>query len=138
MFTFKRMRFWLFLLLLTVCWHTAVTVSAQGLVGAPVDPRQVGGSSIGSLSDYAYDNARDMVRIATGVSVLLACLFGWYRSRKVSGKHLVKELVLLVLVPLAIYFGGVYSINNVGGLGGCPVASLLRAGLSCSGCFFSF
>jgi hypothetical protein len=138
MFSFKRMRFWLVLLLLSVCWQAAVTVSAQGLVGAPVDPHGPRFHEAGLLADYAYDNARDMVRIATGVSVLLACLFGWYRSRKVSGKRLVKELVLLVLVPLAIYFGGVYSINNVGGLGGCPVASLLRAGLSCSGCFFSF
>ena len=117
MFSFKSMRFWLVLLLLTVCWHSAITVSAQGLVGAPVDPRQVGGSSVGSLADYGYDSARDMVRIATGVSVLLACLFGWYRSRKVSGKRLVKELGLLVLIPLAVYLGGVYSINNIGGIG---------------------
>ena len=122
MFSFKSMRVGLVLLLLTVCWHAVASVSAQGLVGAPVDPRQVGGSSVGSLADYGYDCARDMVRIATGVSLLLACLFGWYRSRKVSGKRLATELVLLVLVPLAIYLGGVFSINNVGGLGGCQVA----------------
>ncbi|MBP9094043.1 hypothetical protein KBI23_23685 [bacterium] len=138
MFSFKLIRAGLVLLLLTVCWHAAVTVSAQGLVGAPVDPRYGQGSEIGGLAAPGYDGVRDMVRIATGVSVLLACLFGWYRSRKVSGKRLVKELVLLVLVPLAIYFGGVYSIRNVGALGPCQVASLLRAGLSCSGCFFSF
>lgn len=122
MFSFKSMRSWLVLLLLTVCWHAVASVSAQGLVGAPVDPRYSQSTVVGTLADYGYDCARDMVRIATGVSVLIACLFGWYRSRKVSGKRLVKELVLLVLVPVAIYFGGVYSINNVGGLGGCQVA----------------
>lgn len=122
MFSIKRTRFWLVLLLLTVCWHAVASVSAQGLVGAPVDPRYPEGYEIGGLAAPSYDGVRDMVRIATGVSVLLACLFGWYRSRKVSGKRLVKELVLLVLVPLAIYFGGIYSIRNVGALGPCPVA----------------
>ena len=75
MFSFKRMRFWLVLLLLSVCWQAAVTVSAQGLVGAPVDPHGPRFHEAGLLADYGYDCARDMVRIATGVSVLLASLF---------------------------------------------------------------
>jgi hypothetical protein len=88
MFSFKLMRFWLVLLLLTVCWHTAVTVGAQGLVGAPVDPRYGQGfhEAWRYWRTHGYDGARDMVRIATGVSVLLACLFWLVQVEKGFGK----------------------------------------------------
>ncbi len=117
MFSFKLMRVGLVLLLLTICCCAAVSVGAQGLVGAPVDPHGQQSYGVGIWAGRDYDSARDIVRIATGVSVLLACLIGWFRSRKVSGKRLMTELFLLVLFPLAVYLSGVYSINNIGGIG---------------------
>lgn len=65
-----------------------------------------------------------MVLKATGLAVLVALLLAGYRSRKVSGKRLAKELILFVLIPLAIYYGGLFSIRDVGVLQPCPVAFL--------------
>ncbi len=63
-----------------------------------------------------------MVLKATGLAVLVALLLAGYRSRKVSGKRLAKELILFLLIPLAIYYGGLFSIRNIGVLQACPVA----------------
>jgi hypothetical protein len=43
----------------------AQKVQAQGLIGAPVDPRYGGSGEVGGLADYGYDTARDIGRIVT-------------------------------------------------------------------------
>src|SRR5439155_24770137 len=38
---------------------------AQGLVGAPVDPRYGQSNEVGQLADFGYDTARDISRVVT-------------------------------------------------------------------------
>ena len=123
MFSYKHVRLCLGLLLLLGCWYTAGAVSAQGLVGAPVDPMcgRLGGA--GGIGKDAYNIALLVVGIASGVSLLLVGVFAWHRAKKVSGKRLVAELMLVGLIPLVIYIGGITSVNGLAGLSSCPIAN---------------
>ena len=109
------------MLLIAVLWHMALSVSAQGLVGAPVDPRYLKTNEVGILSDYWFYYGRNIVLIATCMSFVLACLLIRHRARKVSGKQLAVELCVVLLIPMAIYFGGQYAVDNTGDLGSSRV-----------------
>lgn len=112
MLSFGSFRHVFVLLLVFVAWSVAISVNAQGLVGAPVDPRY--NPPVDGLAAPTYEGASGMVLKATGLAVLVALLLAGYRSRKVSGKRLAKELILFLLIPLAIYYGGLFSIRDVG------------------------
>src|ERR1700679_4381946 len=49
---------------------------AQGLVGAPVDPRYGQSNEVGQLADYGYDCARDISRVVTALSTIPSSLAG--------------------------------------------------------------
>ncbi|MBK9622851.1 MAG: hypothetical protein IPO31_27050 [Candidatus Obscuribacter sp.] len=49
---------------------------AQGLVGAPVDPRYGQSNEVGQLADYGYDTARDISRVVTALSTIPSSLAG--------------------------------------------------------------
>lgn len=105
-------------MLVTLCWILANSANAQGLVGAPVDPRYGQSNEVGQLADYGYDCARDISRAATALSFVLACLVGWLRRNRVKRDRLAKELLALALIPILVHLTGTYMINNLGGLGG--------------------
>ncbi|HMP53092.1 MAG TPA: hypothetical protein PKD05_16195, partial [Candidatus Melainabacteria bacterium] len=49
---------------------------AQGLVGAPVDPRYGQSNEVGQLADFGYDTARDISRVVTALSTVPSSLAG--------------------------------------------------------------
>lgn len=102
-------------MMVALCWQLAISADAQGLVGAPVDPRY---TEVGHLGDMGYDCARDLSRLATALSFVLACLFGWLRRNKVKRDRLTIELLALALIPILVHLTGTFMINNMGGLGG--------------------
>ena len=104
---------------MALCWILANSANAQGLVGAPVDPRYGQSNEVGQLADYGYDCARDISQAATALSFVLACLVGWLRRNRVKRDRLAKELLALALIPILVHLTGTYMINNLGGgLGG--------------------
>lgn len=106
-------------IMVALCWMLATSANAQGLVGAPVDPRYGQSNEVGHLADMGYDVARDLSRVATAVSFVLACLFGWLRRNRVKRDRLAIELVALALIPVVVHLVGTFAINDIGrGLGG--------------------
>ncbi len=105
-------------MLTALCWVLATSANAQGLVGAPVDPRYGQGAEVGQLADYGYDCARDISRVATIVSCFLACFLGYLRSTKLKRMELARELLALTLIPILVHLTGSFLINNTGRLGG--------------------
>jgi hypothetical protein len=103
-------------MMVALCWQLASSADAQGLVGQPVDPRY---TQVGHLGDMGYDCARDLSRMATALSFVLACLVGWLRRSKVKRDRLAIELLALALIPILVHITGTFMINSVGrGLGG--------------------
>ena len=95
---------------IALSWTLATSADAQGLVGPPVDPRYT--DSATQLADVGYDHARDIARMVTAVSVVLFCLFGWLRSKKVKRVQLARELIAFSLIPIFIYFAGLFAANS--------------------------
>jgi hypothetical protein len=92
-----------------------------GLVGAPVDPRFGQSNEVGMLADYGYDTARDVSRVVTALSVIVALFVAIFflRSRKeITGGAIAKAIGLVFLVPTIVHVLGTFMINNFGGLGG--------------------
>ncbi|MDQ5936195.1 MAG: hypothetical protein QG574_3531 [Cyanobacteriota bacterium erpe_2018_sw_21hr_WHONDRS-SW48-000092_B_bin.40] len=102
-------------MMVALCWQLASSADAQGLVSQPVDPRY---TQVGHLGDMGYDCARDLSRMATALSFVLACLVGWLRRNKVKRDRLAIELFALALIPILVHLIGTSMINNMGGLGG--------------------
>lgn len=105
-------------MMVALCWQLASSADAQGLVGQPLDPRYGAYNQVGQLADYGYDCARDLSRLATALSFVLACLVGWLRRNKVKRDRLAIELLALALIPILVHLIGTTMINNMGGLGG--------------------
>ncbi|MBU6455338.1 MAG: hypothetical protein KGS72_26440 [Cyanobacteria bacterium REEB67] len=100
---------------------SAAPPQGSGLVGAPTDPRYGQSNEVGQLADYGYDMARDISRMLTGVSLLLAVIvaLAFLRGRKsISRLAIAKAVTLVLAVPLVVHIVGTYVINNFGGLGG--------------------
>ncbi len=99
----------------------SVPSSWPGLVGAPVDPRYGQSNEIGQIADFGYDTARDISRIVTALSFLLALgiAISFLRSRKTSttGDYW-RAAGLIVILPIIVHLVGTFMINNYGGLGG--------------------
>jgi hypothetical protein len=105
------------LLVITCLWTAAA--SAQGLVGAPVDPRYgVSCGTAGPLSDYGYDTARDISRLITAISFLIALFVPMDKKKEGNLRLIAIELVALAFIPIIIHIAGLYYINNFTGLGG--------------------
>jgi hypothetical protein len=104
--------------LLAFSWCLASSVSAQGLVGAPVDPRYGQSSQCGQFSDLGYDAARDIARLVTAVTFLIVFFIPLDERKKDKVAVLVTELVGLAAIPLLVHLAGTFIINNFGGLGG--------------------
>lgn len=51
-------------------------VHAQGLVGAPVDPRYGQSNEVGQMADFGYDQARDISRVVTALSTVPSSMAG--------------------------------------------------------------
>jgi hypothetical protein len=102
-------------MMVALCWQLASSADAQGLVGQPVDPRY---TEVGHLGDMSYDCARDLSRLATALSFVLACLVGWLRRNKVKRDRLAIELLALAMIPILVHLIGINMINNIGGIGG--------------------
>ncbi|MBI2809840.1 MAG: hypothetical protein HYX67_03270, partial [Candidatus Melainabacteria bacterium] len=93
----------------------------MGLIGAPVDPRYGQSNEVGAMADFGYDQARDISRLATAVSLLLSMILGtqFLRSRKTVGQaDVFKAVALILVIPLIVHLLGTFMINNFGGLGG--------------------
>jgi hypothetical protein len=96
---------------------------AQGLVGAPVDPRFGQSNEVGQLADYGYDTARDISRVVTALSTVPASLAGMKvafggRDGGDSAMNVAKGLGIGFGGPTAVHLIGTFAINNFGGLGG--------------------
>lgn len=95
---------------------------AQGLVGAPVDPRYGQSNEVGQLADFGYDTARDVSRSHSrldGTSSLagMKIAFG-QRDGGESAMNVAKGLGVGFGGPTAVHLIGTFAINNYGGLGG--------------------
>jgi len=98
-------------------------VHAQGLVGAPVDPRFGQSNEVGQLADYGYDTARDISRVVTALSTVPSSLAGMkiafgQRDGGESAMNVAKGLGVGFGGPTAVHLIGTFAINNFGGLGG--------------------
>jgi hypothetical protein len=96
---------------------------AQGLVGAPVDPRFGQSNEVGQLADYGYDTARDISRVVTALSTIPSSLAGMkiafgQRDGGESAMNVAKGLGVGFGGPTAVHLIGTFAINNFGGLGG--------------------
>ncbi len=96
---------------------------AQGLVGAPVDPRYGQSNEVGQLADYGYDCARDISRVVTALSTVPSSLAGMkiafgQRDGGESAMNVAKGLGIGFGGPTAVHLLGTFAINNMGGLGG--------------------
>lgn len=97
--------------------------NAQGLVGAPVDPRYGQSNEVGMLADYGYDTARDVSRVVTALSTVPSSLAGMkiafgQRDGGESAMNVAKGLGVGFGGPTAVHLIGTFAINNFGGLGG--------------------
>ncbi len=96
---------------------------AQGLVGAPVDPRFGQSNEVGQLADFGYDTARDISRVVTALSTVPSSLAGMkiafgQRDGGESAMNVAKGLGIGFGGPTACHLIGTFAINNFGGLGG--------------------
>lgn len=96
---------------------------AQGLVGAPVDPRYGQSNEVGQLADYGYDCARDVSRVVTALSTVPSSLAGMkiafgQRDGGEAAMNVAKGLGVGFGGPTAVHLIGTFAINNFGGLGG--------------------
>ncbi|MBZ0185027.1 MAG: hypothetical protein K8F91_02155 [Candidatus Obscuribacterales bacterium] len=96
---------------------------AQGLVGAPVDPRYGQSNEVGQLADFGYDTARDVSRVVTAMSTVPSSLAGMkiafgQRDGGESAMNVAKGLGVGFGGPTAVHLIGTFAINNYGGLGG--------------------
>ncbi len=96
---------------------------AQGLVGAPVDPRYGQSNEVGQLADFGYDTARDISRVVTALSTVPSSLAGMkiafgQRDGGESAMNVAKGLGIGFGGPTAVHLIGTFAINNFGGLGG--------------------
>jgi len=96
---------------------------AQGLVGAPVDPRYGQSNEVGQLADFGYDTARDISRVVTALSTIPSSMAGMkiafgQRDGGESAMNVAKGLGIGFGGPTAVHLIGTFAINNFGGLGG--------------------
>lgn len=96
---------------------------AQGMVGAPVDPRYGQSNEVGMLADYGYDTARDVSRVVTALSTVPSSLAGMkiafgQRDGGEAAMNVAKGLGIGFGGPTAVHLIGTFAINNYGGLGG--------------------
>ena len=96
---------------------------AQGLVGAPVDPRFGQSNEVGQLADYGYDTARDISRVVTALSTIPSSMAGMkiafgQRDGGECAMNVAKGLGVGFGGPTAVHLIGTFAINNFGGLGG--------------------
>ncbi|MBS1956275.1 MAG: hypothetical protein JST89_18965 [Cyanobacteria bacterium SZAS-4] len=98
-------------------------VHAQGLVGAPVDPRYGQSNEVGQMADFGYDTARDISRVVTALSTVPSSMAGMkiafgQRDGGESAMNVAKGLGIGFGAPTAVHLIGTFAINNFGGLGG--------------------
>jgi hypothetical protein len=96
---------------------------AQGLVGAPVDPRYGQSNEVGQIADFGYDEARDISRVVTALSTVPSSLAGMkiafgQSDGGDSAMNVAKGLGIGFGGPTAVHLLGTFAINNFGGLGG--------------------
>jgi hypothetical protein len=95
-------------------------ISAGGLVGAPIDPRYGQCNEVGQMSNFGYDTARDIARIATLVSLLISFIvaMAYIKGQKqLSSAIWLRSAALVFAVPTVVHLIGTFMINNCGGLG---------------------
>jgi hypothetical protein len=98
-------------------------VHAQGMVGAPVDPRFGQSNEVGMMADFGYDTARDISRVVTALSTIPSSMAGMkiafgQRDGGESAMNVAKGLGIGFGGPTAVHLIGTFAINNFGGLGG--------------------
>ena len=96
---------------------------AQGLVGAPTDPRYGQSNEVGQMADYGYDTARDVSRVVTALSTVPSSMAGMkiafgQRDGGESAMNVAKGLGIGFGGPTGVHLLGTFAINNFGGLGG--------------------
>ncbi|MBX9691839.1 MAG: hypothetical protein K2Z81_05600, partial [Cyanobacteria bacterium] len=94
---------------------------SRGLIGATDNSRYGQWNQVGSLADFGYDTARDISRVLTGSSFLIALVVGTFFLRAgdaLTGSRMIKTIVLVLSVPTIVHLCGTFAINNYGGLGG--------------------
>jgi hypothetical protein len=99
------------------------SVHAQGMVGAPVDPRYGQSNEVGMMADFGYDTARDISRVVTALSTIPSSMAGMkiafgQRDGGESAMNVAKGLGIGFGGPTAVHLIGTFAINNFGGLGG--------------------
>ncbi len=116
MFSIINLRFGACLVFVLLSCLCVAHANAQGLVGAPLDPRDPHVLQVIKFTDAGYEMLTNHVQLSTWYAALLACVLAGFRGQKVRGNQLVGEICALALVPLCVYFFGMYSLG-LGSLG---------------------
>ena len=104
-----------------LCWMLSLSgADAQGLVGVAPEVRYGQSNAVGQLADFGYDTARDISRVVTALSALVAAMVVVLklRGKKLTVTRSLKAIAVLIGVPLVVHLVGTFAINNFGGLGG--------------------
>lgn len=108
--------------LFILLWSVAAGADAQGLVGAPVDPRYHQPNEVGQLADFGYDQAQNMMHIITGAATAIAFVLALFvpfgKRKKATLRQVALQLLALALIPVLTHIAGTFFLNNYGGQGG--------------------
>lgn len=104
--------------LLIFSWMLATGADAQGLVGAPIDPRYGQANEVGQLADFGYDTARNISLAVTMITTVIVFFFPFTRPHKSKWRTSVSHWLALAAIPFLVHMAGTFMINNIGGLGG--------------------
>ncbi|MBY0358846.1 MAG: hypothetical protein K2W82_12650 [Candidatus Obscuribacterales bacterium] len=120
----ERLRKVIILFATFVGWRFLIhAVSAQGLVGGPIDGPMFGRSSepnYNYIPDESYDISKDVVNVIAPLSGILTLIISsiFLRKKFSTLKRLSIEILVTFVVLFFIYVVGQFCINNFGGLGG--------------------
>lgn len=129
--TVRKYAPWMFFFVSVIFGQSAA--DAQGLVGAPVDPRFGQSGEVGLLVDNGYDPTKDVVHGLTALSgsmavvalavqrvkdgQTIALLKNKLGDCRLKIKNYVRnrmiQVVLMIAVPIAVYFISPYVIRRI-------------------------
>jgi hypothetical protein len=107
-----KIRAWVACLLLLLTWVFPLLGKAQGVVGAPVDPRYGCTGEVGTMEDFGYSIGRTWVLITTAVSFLVAFFVPLAEHKKSKVKVIVLEFFGLAAIPILVYLIGTFIVNS--------------------------
>lgn len=105
--------------LISLTWSWALGASAQGIDAAQLDPRYGEGGHIAQLADYGYDTVRDISRLVTALSFVIALFVPMDKKKEGNLRLIALELIALACIPILVHLAGTFLncnySNTIGG-----------------------